>query len=71
MIAPSWMEHPGVPTVVNLLAVSQHQCPMVKDIVRDVPVDFAKVLPSLHSTLWLQKDVLHRQSVGTLGFFSI
>ena len=46
------MEAPSFPTVLNMLEDIPHQCPTVKDHIKDVTVgQVLKGLPSLHLTI--------------------
>ena len=47
-----------VATVLIMLDNIPHWCPIMKDLIMDVSVDQAlKVLPLLHLTFWLVRDV--------------
>ena len=59
-VAPCWMEAPWLPTVLTMLADIPWQCPIIKDLVMDVPVgQVLKDLPYLHLTLWLLSNVYY------------
>ena len=58
LVGPCLMEAPWFPSVLTMLEDIPHECPIIKDLVRDVPVDWVlKGLPSLHLTLWLLSDI--------------
>ena len=53
IVACYWMEAPWLLTVLNNLADIPHQCPIIKNFMRDVLVgQVLKGLQSLHLTLW-------------------
>ena len=60
LVAPCWMEAPGLSTVLSMLADIPGQCPIVKDLVVDVSVgQVLKGLRYLHLTLWLLSNVCY------------
>ena len=60
LVAPHWIEVPGLPTVLNMLADIPQWCPIIKDLVMDVSVGHVlKHLPYLHLTLSLLSDVCY------------
>ena len=64
---PCLMKALWLSTVFNMLEDVAHCCPMVKDLIRDILVDWElKGLQSLHISLWLLKDALHRQRFSSL-----
>ena len=63
------MEAPWLPTVLNMFADIPQQHFIIKDLVMDVSVGHVfKVLPYLHLTLWLLRDVCY---VGRVLFLSL
>ena len=60
LVAPCWMEAPWLPTVLNMLADVPWQCPIIKDLIKDVSVgQTLKGLQYLHLTLWLLSDMCY------------
>ena len=60
LVAPYWMEAPGFPTVLNMLADASQQCPIIKDLILDVSAgQVLKGLQYLHLTLWLLSIVCY------------
>ena len=65
---PCWMQALWLPTVPNMLEDILHLCPIVKDLVRKVSVDWVlKGLQSLNLTLWLL-SVMCCSDRGSLPF---
>ena len=58
LVALCWMEAPWLPTVLNVLANVPQHCPIIKDLTMNVLVEYVlKIVPYLHVTLWLLRDV--------------
>ena len=62
------MEASGLPTVLNILEDIPYQCPIIKNLITDVSVDWMLMgLALLLFTIWLLRDVCY---TGNLSMYS-
>ena len=58
LVAPCWIKAFWLPTVLNMLEDIRHQCPIIKDLTKEISVGWVlKDFHSLYLTLWQFRDM--------------